>query len=466
MNRLPDYIRRLGSDIPEARLERFARWCVDHLWSEYLESRMKLATLAANHIATPPLLVPNGTKGEPFPENAITLPAELTFDYQFAGLEGIGLNVEKIDDHTFRIVGKPCADGDFEVGISYDYEGREPDEPRGEHHFHLIINPDPRSLWKDIPTPTVLAFYKPDSATQYIKRTGFDVVAASMRGRSHANEGKPRDDHFGIAQIEDTGWYILSVCDGAGSAQYSREGARVACDTVVRVCEEHLSADAPGMLEDAVAAYVAVSPDQKEEKTKCAREVYDRIYGILGQAALKAHKEIANVAAGNNFAMRDFSTTLLLTICKKFDFGWFVASYWVGDGAIGIYDAPTRSVKIMGTPDEGEFSGQTRFLTMPEVFRTPQDIYNRLRFAVVPDFTAVVLMSDGVSDPMFETDERLNDPAQWKAFWDRLTNGFPDDDIPGVNLHDNDPDCAEQLLRWLNFWSKGNHDDRTLVILY
>ena len=75
-------------------------------------------------------------------------------------------------------------------------------------------------------------------------------------------------------------------------------------------------------------------------------------------------------------------------------------------------------------------------------------------------------MSDGVSDPMFETDVRLNDPAEWDKFFDRLHEGFPDDGIPGVDLRDDDPNCAEQMLVWLDFWSKGNHDDRTLVILY
>lgn len=188
----------------------------------------------------------------------------------------------------------------------------------------------------------------------------------------------------------------------------------------------------PQELENAVAAYATTPADDADEKAKTARALYDQIYKILGKAALLAHKKIVAVAEENVCAVRDFSTTLLLTICKKFDFGWFVASYWVGDGAIGIYDAGAHTVRIMGTPDEGEFSGQTRFLTMPEIFRSPQEIYNRLRFAIVPDFTAVVLMSDGVSDPMFETDERMNDPARWDAFWQKLTRDFPTTTSPAL----------------------------------
>jgi hypothetical protein len=32
----------------------------------------------------------------------------------------------------------------------------------------------------------------------------------------------------------------------------------------------------------------------------------------------------------------------------------------------------------------------------------PEEIYRRLRFNIVKDFTALILMSDGVTDPKFE----------------------------------------------------------------
>lgn len=61
-----------------------------------------------------------------------------------------------------------------------------------------------------------------------------DVVAASKRGRSHAQDGKYRDDHFRIRADAATGWHILVVADGAGSAELSREGSRIACDCVMQ----------------------------------------------------------------------------------------------------------------------------------------------------------------------------------------------------------------------------------------
>ena len=35
-----------------------------------------------------------------------------------------------------------------------------------------------------------------------------------------------------------------------------------------------------------------------------------------------------------------------------------------------------------------------------------------------------------------------------------------------VLLEDDNEESAQQLLDWLDFWSPGNHDDRTIAILY
>ena len=125
-----------------------------------------------------------------------------------------------------------------------------------------------------------------------------------------------------------------------------------------------------------------------------------------------------------------------------------------------------KIIKLLGTPDEGEFSGQTRFLTMPEIFRDKDVVSKRVRMTIVDDFTALYLMSDGVSDPMFETDRNLNDPAKWRELLDRLAHGFPADGIGGVDLADDNEKAADQLLGWLDFWGPGTHDDRTIAILY
>ena len=110
----------------------------------------------------------------------------------------------------------------------------------------------------------------------------------------------------------------------------------------------------------------------------------------------------------------------------------------------------------MGEPVEGEYGGQTRFLTMPEVFSDASALYRRLRFRLVDDFSALFLMTDGVSDPKFETTNNLKNAEKWDALWDELT---------AANALTNTPDSKQALLEWLGFPSPGNHDDRTLLVL-
>ncbi|MCB0540264.1 MAG: protein phosphatase 2C domain-containing protein, partial [Bacteroidetes bacterium] len=158
-----------------------------------------------------------------------------------------------------------------------------------------------------------------------------------------------------------------------------------------------------------------------------------------------------------NKPLKDYSTTLIVSICKKFKFGWFVGAFWVGDGGIGIYNKDTNFLKILGESDGGEYAGQTRFLTMPEITQ-PTELYRRLRFDIVDDFTALILMSDGITDPKFETDANLLKVEKWNELWQDLSKE--------VDFSDDNEASADQLLNWLDFWSPGNHDDRTIAILF
>ena len=112
----------------------------------------------------------------------------------------------------------------------------------------------------------------------------------------------------------------------------------------------------------------------------------------------------------------------------------------------------------MGEPDEGEYGGQTRFVTMPEIFQDPTACYKRLRFTLVDDFTALFLMSDGVSDAKFETTNNLKNPQKWDELWENLEH-------KGVGLTTGEEVAKNQLLSWLDFWSQGNYDDRTIAVL-
>jgi hypothetical protein len=67
-------------------------------------------------------------------------------------------------------------------------------------------------------------------------------------------------------------------------------------------------------------------------------------------------------------------------------------------------------------------------------------------------------MTDGVSDPWFETDVNLENAEKWQIFWDNINKS--------VKLEEANENIGNRLVDWLGFWSSGNHDDRTLALLF
>lgn len=470
----------------DEKAERFLHFLSDKLWELYNTYIMDKVKMVDGELKWN-LNVPNAKENIEY-NQTVAMP-QISSDIftnvmvelvDVKGLEenkhGLKLTVAP-DKNSFAITGTPTleafrkdgavAESTFELTVLYKFVGgieMPEDRPTLEHKIPFVINQDPRKLWRNIPVDwdnmPEPKYQNDDTQKIYVKVEALadgtpqkDIVAASKRGRSHAQEGKPRDDHFRMEHM-DNGWYIMAVADGAGSAKFSRKGSKIACDESVNFCMSKLGQSKD--FEGAIEKYGILQDITEEEARKV---VGNYIYDIVGAAAFKAHKAIQAEAALTKLPIKDYATTLLLTICKKFNFGWFVASFWVGDGAICLYDREEHTAKILGIPDEGEYAGQTRFITMPEIFKDATDLYKRLRFYVVDDFTALFLMSDGVSDPKFETDANLNNPDKWDALWDDLKEN-------GVELTDDNEASKDQLLGWLDFWSPGNHDDRTIAILY
>ena len=478
-------IQTIIGDTNDERAEGFLRFLSSKLWGLYNDYLMDKIKVAESEIVWN-LNMPNAKENQIYNQtvempkvSSAQLPeVEILLD-DVVGLEqdihGLQLMVAP-DKHSFAITGTPTLEhfrkdgatalSTFELTLKYHFSGMEmpAERPVLERKVQFVINQDPRKLWRDIPVDwenmTEPKYKKDDIQIDYVKVEALsdgtpqkDIVAASKRGRSHAQEGKPRDDHFKMSHM-DNGWYIMAVADGAGSAKYSREGSRIACEEVTNYCMAQLANSKD--FESAVKQY---NEHKTESESDARKAVGDYIYKNVGTAAFKAHKSINAEAAIKKLPAKQYATTLLLAICKKFEFGWFIATFWVGDGAICLYNKQAHTAEVLGVPDEGEYAGQTRFLTMPEIFKDATSLYQRLRFRIVDDFTALFLMSDGVSDPKFETDANLNNPDKWDALWTDLKEN-------GVELTDDNEETKNQLLAWLDFWSPGNHDDRTIAILY
>ncbi|MDR1658143.1 MAG: protein phosphatase 2C domain-containing protein [Deltaproteobacteria bacterium] len=358
----------------------------------------------------------------------------------------------------------------------------------------MYIAPDPRSLWNDNEVEDYEGYEisNDDKKCKQILTIDKFVTAASCRGRSHAHVGKPRDDNFYFECDNASGWNFLAVADGAGSAKYSRKGSEIACQTAVKelkkLFENNKLAE---LIEQKYEMIIHWKKEFNELRGKKSSDqsisekninplfdyqyrdelIIDKIFynivfsaynNIFEEAKLKANTTDSPVS------IKDYYTTLLFMGFKKFSFGYFFASFWIGDGAMVICKVnKTDKVLVLGSPDSGEFAGQTRFLTMIEEI-TPELVQKRTCCSFADDFESIILATDGITDPFFPSEASVSSEKKWVQFWDEtLRKG--DGENPGCpEIYNPTISCdekAQALRKWLDFWSKGNHDDRTILIV-
>ena len=353
--------------------------------------------------------------------------------------EEIGLSFDETVSR--KIIGIPIKDGEFKVSVSYQFMNDT--RPPLTKEFNLFINPDPKALWqKNEP-----AFDSPYPKKHEDKKLlhGSDnllMVAASRRGRSHEHSGTFRDDDFRLAF--EHGWDILAVADGAGSAKSSRKGAELAVQKSIEFLINSLATQSDKIENESEIWF--------NNQAGSNHNLKSALYETFGRAAYSAVKAIEEESVLKNANTKEYSTTLLLAGHKKLPIGHLFATYWVGDGGVGIYHKG-NSIQLLGDVDSGEYAGQTRFLDKQVMI--PDDVMKRLRFAITDNFTSLVLMTDGVTDPKFETDNNLSSVQKWDELWGELEPILANKDT-----------VSEELLKWLEFWSPGNHDDRTIALLY
>jgi serine/threonine protein phosphatase PrpC len=382
--------------------------------------------------------LPNGMVGKVFTATVEFAVDTLTEIDTETGdqLAGLGLQAT-IDGTSVRLTGTPEREGEHQLVFRYP--------PDGQKTVAWFVNADPRSLWKELEPDPSLGYRKEHTAVIRTAGNGLEMIGASRRGRAHAHDGKFREDDAAVSVVGD--WMLAVVADGAGSARFSREGSRVACERAIA----SLTDSVPKLLDDDVLKAAETADDSS------TRQVRNALYQTLCGAAFDAYKALETLSASGQHALKDYATTLLLAICRPIASGIFVATFWIGDGAIALLTDSGREATLLGIPDAGEFSGQTRFLTMRDLISDPHEMLRRVEYRVAPDFCAVLLMTDGISDPKFGTDIMLQSRERWEQLWSELTTE--------AGLTSGEPGAEQRLLEWMDFWSSGEHDDRTLVVI-
>lgn len=327
-----------------------------------------------------------------------------------------------------KVEGIPSCAGDCTVAFEY-WDGKN----WWDASCKLIVNPDPSQLWRERDPDDTAHPRKEHQKSGRCQAQYFDLLGASLRGRSHAHNGGFREDDMAISVHGN--WFVMVVADGAGSAKLSRRGSELAV----------------GVMKDALARAIAEhgerwsgSLDGAEEMVLALEEEF-RV--LLRASAQTVIAEIGKEAQQAEELPLEYATTLLAAFgCMQAD-SLLLASLWVGDGALGVW-AGEGGITLMGRPDSGEYSGQTRFLD--EKSLNKEDL---IKVARISAAQSVFLMTDGVSDPRFETEQGLESAQKWGDLHAELA--------PILAMED----AESELLDWLKFWSPGNHDDRTVAML-
>jgi serine/threonine protein phosphatase PrpC len=400
--------------------------------------------------------LPNGTVNKKYETKIdfVKLGWNDVVSSEIRALEETGLEFNNEEKLLF---GNPTISGDLKIKLLFRVEGEAEDSILNEKTITIIINPDPKSLWRNIESDKNDPYWKEDNVQVSSDFLDKKIVVASKRGRSHANVGSFRDDDFAFKKINETGWSVICVSDGAGGYPLTRHGSKLACDSIITYFEENFNEEYLKEFDETLLNHHNKTDEDSSKK------ISHFVYNNLSKAAHYTHKTIEEFAIKNENQLKDFHSTLIFALVKKYDFGYVILTFGVGDCPIGLLNKDLTEIKLMNWLDVGEFGGGTRFITMPEIFQSDK-FSTRFGFKLVDDFSYLILMTDGIYDPKFVVEANLEKIEKWEEFLEDL-KGKNEDGL-SVDLNSDNDEIANQLSNWMDFWNPGDHDDRTLAIIY
>ncbi|WP_377811137.1 PP2C family serine/threonine-protein phosphatase (plasmid) [Azospirillum sp. A29] len=194
-----------------------------------------------------------------------------------------------------------------------------------------------------------------------VPRGGFAVQI----GRAHQAGGLPCQDAARLRRIRRSG-FVTAVADGAGSARYAADGARVAVKAAVEALEKNPRA-------------VLAQADH--------RYVLDHV-----------RERMAARAAEIGCDLRQLASTLMAVLAHKSAEGVDWLAFHVGDGVIAA-DFGTGP-EVLSRPENGEFGNSTYFVTDASA----HDHFRVYRGSA--PWSAFALMTDGAAECLYQRSTR------------------------------------------------------------
>jgi len=191
--------------------------------------------------------------------------------------------------------------------------------------------------------------------------TGWRTLAASVVGTSHASAGLPCADACAVRVLRRPrvggSLLVAVVADGAGALPRAPQGARLACDSMLRRARSF----AAGKGELSTFGREAFLPWLRSARARIA-------------AAARAEQRPAG----------DFSCTLLVALVGEAR----AAFFQIGDGAI-VYRGRDGAYVPALWPQRGEYANCTWFVT-------DEDAAERVQAATAEDVHELALLTDGL----------------------------------------------------------------------
>lgn len=388
-----------------------------------------------------------------------------------------GMDSLQYDLDTHRIKGEPAVGSDFKLHLIFTCRGYE----GISHELDLLLtcNMDPELRWKEIErvqsdeSPIVSeedklllvkmadavrstansyevrkpddTFSKANRVSRRQKSEDFDLAYASIRGRSHIRSGSFREDDVEARFFLEGKAVAIIVSDGAGSAPLSRRGSCIVTAVGIKCLIE-------------LGQKLVKDPEALKGRTQSAVDGFaDAVRSIRSQIEFEAEciKE-----QRPDFLAKEMYATFLAALVLPTDSGQVLLTYSAGDGAIGLGLAGDAS-GIKCSPDHGQSAGQTLFV----LNKGADDAEKRLIFTTLPESYALLLMSDGVSDPRIQQGEEQK-PEIWNQLSDVLKPLVREEPL------NHDAERVESykdrgaLCAWLDSYEKSHHDDRTITVLF
>jgi hypothetical protein len=242
-------------------------------------------------------------------------------------------------------------------------------------------------------------------------------IAQSLQGPSHLAENSPCQDCHSVQVFGEAKEQSLLACiaDGAGSARFSDEGSKIACDVIVEHAASHF------------AAHARFDNLERDDVVRWCDDARERI---------------RFAATGRDCNPRELATTLSAALVSPVRSVFFQ----IGDGAVvlgqnGLYG-------VVFWPQSGEYANSTNFLTV-------EGYAERLEFVSAPtSCTDVALLTDGLERLALRFDNQTPHPP----FFDPL--------FRALRTAGDVARFSEDLLQFLGSESvqQRSDDDKTLIL--